>query len=385
MGKSDRDHFKTYTPQNRIKHVILGKYFSAYLTALGPSAQAFHYIDGFAGGGLYEDRYEGSPLIALTLLGTQERPCSASFVEEDQKLFPKLREAVEHHAVISKLFDAPFLRQGRFQDYVGAIVSRPVYATYSRVATFAFVDPCGVKGVRMSDLAQVLSRKYGECLLFWNYDGINRWLGGVRAGTHDVEGLIELFGSELAVNEVLEYFDPDGASAEKEKSILSLYLDALRTYGKPYVLPFRVEAKDRDRTSHYLIHCSGHPLAFRIMKDVMGSASTSTSEAGTFEFLSAFETGSLFAPIEDEARNSILKELQAGPRRVGFFTKGWIERPGDYFREQDYRQILLSLEEAGHIEVLDKDGANPAPRNKRRKGQGGKPTLAEGYFLRKRT
>jgi three-Cys-motif partner protein len=382
VSKGDRDHFNQYTPQNRIKHTILSKYFSAYMKALDRNAQAFHYIDGFAGGGLYENRYDGSPLIALDLLGTQTRPCSASFIEEDAELFPKLEQAIAQHPGVTehKLFDAPLVKQGEFKDWVASTMARPIYSRFSKVATFAFVDPCGVRGVRMCDLSLLLSRQYSECLLFWNYDGINRWLGGVAKAEHPRSGLDELFGSTHLVDEALQCLSRSVSSAEKEQKILGIFIGALRHSGKEFVLPFRVQAKEKDRTSHYLIHCSGHPLAFKIMKDVMGGAGTST-EAGSFEFSSAAETASLFSPLADQARDSILGHLARGPARVSLFTEEWILRPDDFFRDRDYRGILLELEAAGSVEILDKFGRNVVPATNRPKRQG-RATLGPDYFVR---
>lgn len=51
MPTIGRGHFDTYTAQNRVKHAILSKYFGAYLQALSRAADAFHYIDAFAGPG----------------------------------------------------------------------------------------------------------------------------------------------------------------------------------------------------------------------------------------------------------------------------------------------------------------------------------------------
>lgn len=384
MSKSDRDHFDQYTPQNRIKHTILSKYFSAYMEALGGNAQAIHYIDGFAGGGLYENRYRGSPLIALELLATQSMPCSASFIEEDPQLFPKLEQAISQHPSVTghKLFDEPFIKQGEFKDWVESTLKRPIYSRFSKVATFAFVDPCGVRGVRMSDLSLLLSRQYSECLLFWNYDGINRWLGGVAKREHPRSGLDELFGDPDLVDEALLHFDRSASSAEKEQKILRLFIGGLKKSGKQFVLPFRVEAKDKDRTSHYLIHCSGHPLAFKIMKDVMGGAGTGT-ETGAFEFSSAAETAALFSPLADQARDNILKQLARGPLRVSVFTKEWILRPDDFFRDKDYRGILLELEAAGLVEVLDKSGKSVVAASRRPQRQG-KPTLGPDYLVRRK-
>jgi three-Cys-motif partner protein len=380
VGNSDREHFDEYTPQNRIKHAILGKYFSAYLSALGSFADAFHYIDGFAGAGKYEQEHHGSPLIALTLLSKQARPASASFIEKDAQLFSQLREAVNNHPATSKLLDPPLIEQGAFSEWIGAVLARPIHGRFRRVATFAFVDPCGVQGLRMQDLRAVLSRQCGECLVFWNYDGINRWLGGVRKGEHPRAGLVDLFGSDALVDEALRLFD--GPRPDKEKGILELFMRALNNAGTTHVLPFRVTAKERDRTSHYLLHCSGHGLAFKIMKEVM--ASTTTSDDGEFEFSTALESGSLFSPVLDAARNEVLSTLARGPTQVRIFTEEWVMRPRDYLLPKDYRDLLLALELEGKIEVLDKHAAKVVTVDKRRKYQG-KPTLGADYFVRLRS
>lgn len=379
MGNSDREHFSEYTPQNRIKHAILGKYFSAYLSALGRFADAFHYIDGFAGAGTYEEQYYGSPLIALTLLSMQQRPASASFIEKDAELFTRLREAINSHPAATKLLDAPLIEHGAFSDWIAAVLARPIYNQYKKVATFAFVDPCGVSGLRMQDLTAVLSRPYGECLVFWNYDGINRWLGGVRKEEHPRAGLVDLFGSGALVDEALSLFD--GIGIEKENGTLELFIRALNEAGATHILPFRVTAKGKNRTSHYLLHCSSHGLAFKIMKEVM--ASTTTAGDGEFEFSTALESGSLFSPVLDAARHGVLSALAGGPASVRLFTEQWVMRPRDYLRERDYRELLLSLEQEGKIEVLDKSAANVVPVNKRPKRHG-KPTLGPDYFVRLR-
>jgi three-Cys-motif partner protein len=381
LTKSDREHFRIYTAQNEIKHLILGKYLSAYVRALGRAAPAFHYIDGFAGCGLYADRHHGSPLIALSLLADQSRPFSVSFVEADPELFQRLSEEIATRDALPNLYDPPLLRHGQFHQFVDEILSRPIYTRFRNPATFAFIDPCGVQGVRMEDISRILAKPYGECLLFWNYDGINRWLGGVLKGEHDRAGLEALFGGDEFVDEALTYASVSTKPGLKEQNILELFMRALRSRGPRFVLPFRVQARDSDRTSHYLIHCSSNSLPFTIMKDVMGGAHTG-EDSGAYEFSSAAETGLLFHPIEDGARTRILEHLGHGACKVETFTKRWICEPDDYFRGSDYKRILLELEAEGRIEVLDKQGEKPMPRTKRRIGVGGKPTLGDDYFVR---
>lgn len=382
MAKDDRDHFREYTPQNRIKHEILAKYFGAYMIALGRRAGAFHYVDGFAGPGVYEERHRGSPFIALALLASQMQPFSVSFIEKDHELFVALHDAMSKQARPPNLFEEPFLRQGEFKDYVGDILSRRIYREYQNVATFAFVDPCGVQGVRMCDLAALLGQQYGECLLFWNYDGLNRWLGGVAHGTHSIGGIVELFGDEGSANEALRICSAD--RPDKETQLRDLFLTALRQRSNAtHILPFRFEAKSSERTSHYIVHCSRHGLAFKIMKDVMDRASSAEDE-GTFEFLSAGETNyqmGFFRPRFDRARAEILEYLARQNAHVDTFTDEWVRRPGDLLSSNGYKRILLDLEESSQIEIWDAEGTRPMPRENRRK-YFGRPTLGESYLVR---
>ena len=174
--------------------------------------------------------------------------------------------------------------------------------------------------------------------------------------------------------------------AEKERGLLSLMLQVLQAYsGAIYVLPFRFDARDANRTSHYLIHCSRDGLAFKLMKAVMSSL-TSSDEPGRFEFLREEDIASqadLFVPATDAvAAQQILDELRAGPKPVKLFYDDWVRRPGDFFSESDYRRLLLNMEERMLIEVLDSDGTTPLPRNRRRQPKG-QATLAERLWIRR--
>lgn len=381
MSKNDQSHFETYTPQNRIKHEILGKYFSAYMRALGRSANAYHYVDGFAGPGLYEGKIPGSPLIALAILSKQSLPWTVSFVEADGKLFSQLVGAILKHPATEKMFEPPILKKGEFAQFVDGVLSRAIYTKFNKVATFAFIDPCGASGMHMRDVARLMSQDYGECLLFWNYDGINRWLGGVAAGSHDISGVVDLFGNEALVRTALQICEQ--APPDKERRIRDIFIKAVTDYsGAGFVLPFRFQAKGAEKTSHYLVHCSGHSLAFKIMKDVMDGASS--SDEGTFEFLSDADTNyqlGIFRPHIDSTRAEILNRLKHGITAVRVFTDEWVRRPHDLISSNGYKRILLDLEEHGEIEVLDKTGTEKKPRDKRRKHEG-TPTLGADCMLR---
>jgi three-Cys-motif partner protein len=381
------DHFKQYTPQNRVKHAILTAYFQAYLRALNRVADAFHYVDAFAGPGTYAGSETGSPLAAVALLANQSKPASASFVESDRKIAESLRAALAESPEVSNLFDTPLVENEEFSNCSDRIFSRPIYSKHGRVATFAFVDPCGVVGLRMQDLAKILKLPFGECLVFWNYDGLNRWLGGVGAGTHERKKLDDFFGDDATASRALN-FRESSRGEPKEQFLRNLYIQAVREHaGAEFCLPFRFQSPEGERTSHYLIHLSRHHLAFKIMKEVMHRVASPNTDAGVFEFVPPSELGnqtSVFSPNIDGARAEIMKELKNGDRAVSLFADEWVRRPHDFLIAEDYKMILLEMEAEGAIEVIDEKTRLPKPADKRtRAGKvtlGDTKTIAGGYL-----
>lgn len=387
VAKSNDEHFAGYTPNTRIKHEILRRYLKVYLTALSGSATAFHYIDGFAGRGKYGGNAPGSPLLALELLGEQSLPFFTSFVEVQPSDADDLREAVATLEPRGRQVEPPLVLTGEFADHIEGVLTRPGPLRFGKTATFAFVDPCRVKGVRVADIRLILAKPFGECLIFWNYDGVNRWLGAVVAGESSGEALKDLFGDTIVLQQALDVTQAANDSSEKESELLKLFIGALKSHsGATHVLPFRFDARDRARTSHYLVHCSRNGLAFALMKEVMSSVS-STGEPGNFEFLGESDIGlqaDMFRPGADElATQQILAALGSRSLPISVFCKQWVRRPDDFFSERQYKRLLLALEEKGQIEVLESDGETPMPRYRRPKRHG-QPTLGDRYWVRLR-
>lgn len=385
MPSKDSTHFDQYTEQNRVKHDLLSKYFSAYLKALSRHANAFHYIDGFAGRGGYENDARGSPLIALDLLLAQSKPSAISLVESNTKYFNELLASISTHPRIGALVEPPVILRGELQDHMETILTQPVYQSHRPVATFAFIDPCGLKGIRLQDIVAILRLQFGECLIFWNYDGLNRWIGGVARESHSIERLQPVFGSLEAVHLALEIVQSTRSPSEKERELRDMFMESIRKQsGAKFILPFRFQARDSNRTSHYLIHCSQHALGFKIMKEIMGSTASSAGDFDTFELLGESDVSeqlSMFLPIADEkARQAILTRLSAGPAAVSEFTKKWVERPTDYLSAKDYKRILVDLEQSGDLVVLHPDGDLPKPSKQRMRS--GKVTLSDSLMVR---
>ncbi len=386
-AKTPEAHFADYPANTRIKHEILRRYLGAYLTALSRTADAVHYIDGFAGRGQYAGEAPGSPILALSLLGKQLLPYCASFVEADRIEADDLRKAIAALPPRGRQLEAPRILTGEFSDHIDAVLARPSLRPFRKIATFAFVDPCRAKGVRVRDIGKILAAPFGESLIFWNYDGVNRWLGAVSSREAYDSGLKDLFGDTIVLTKAIHLSEAATDPKAREQGLLRLFLEALQTHsGATHLLPFRFDARDASRTSHYLIHCSCHGLAFKLMKAVMSSLSVS-GEPGKFEFLRDSDIGrqaDLFRPVaEDVAAALVLEAIENGPRPVRLFCDEWVRRPEDFFSEADYRRLLLSLEERKLIEVLDATGKLPQPREQRRRNKG-EPTLAGRLWIRRR-
>jgi len=387
MPKHDDTHFNKYTEENEAKHKILADYLPAYFNALKKNVTAFHYIDGFAGRGAYEENIPGSPILVLDKIANADLlpRTSVSLVEEKQDYFEELQDVVQNNQHTQQLLDPPFIQQGRFSDFVDGILARPIYNKPGNIATFAFVDPCGVDGVRMRDMMRILSREFSELLLFFNYDGVNRLIGGAEKGTHDSRILAELYGSEDAVKALLAQLATRRKPEDREKVIRRQLITQLIANGARYVLPFRFPSKTGARTSHYLVHCCNHCLGFKLMKHVMWSTGkTSDEDYGRLDFVTASIAGGqldLLRPDIDVKKKQILEDLLINRYRVGDYIKEQICQPSVVFSEQVYKKILVELEAAGELVVYDKENAKPVLQEKRRKING-RPTLGDPYWLR---
>ncbi len=386
MPTHDKTHFDQYTEENEVKHKILGDYLPAYLTALKNKVTAFHYIDGFAGRGAYEDSIPGSPILVLEKIAEANLlpRTSLSLVEKSQDYFEELQEAVGNHEHTQQLLDVPFIRQGTFANYVDEILGRPIYNNPGKIATFAFIDPCGVDGVRMQDMMRILNSDFGELLLFFNYDAVNRIIGGVEKGTHDLRIPAELFGSEEVVKVLLQQLANISKPDEREKIIWGHFIAQLISHSARYVLPFCFPAKASTRSSHYLVHCCNHRLGFKFMKHVMwGAGKASDEDWGRLNFVPANLAGGqldLLRPDIDEKKRQILEDLSIRQYRVGDYIGEQVYRPSDVFSVQVYKKMLMELEREGEVVVYDKENVKPILQEKRMRK--GKPTLGDPCWLR---
>ncbi len=383
MSEADAVHFEKYSAQNRAKHAILDGYLPAYLKALKGTAEAFHYVDGFAGRGSYEGKYLGSPLRALNILQEYQlcNRATVSLVELKKKYISDLESAVIVHPATPRLAFPPLVRRGLFSGHLNEVLTREIYRE-SRCATFAFVDPCGVKGLKMGDIVRLLRLPFGEVLLFFNYSGVIRIIGQARKELNASSALADLLGSTERAARLVSAIGDTSDPVERESLVRGAFAEAVRTdSGAQYLVPFRFESRGSEATTHYLLHCCSHELGFLIMKDVMWDAGRSPGAAfGSLGFQSDRERGKQLALLRfdiAETEERVLSRLSRGSVQVSHFTEVWARRPEDLTPRKAYRQVLLELESKGRIQVYDKANHSPAPASARRAG-----TLGGDYWLR---
>jgi three-Cys-motif partner protein len=387
MAKGDdREHFEDYREQTQVKHGILAAYLPAYFHILKRWSNNLVYIDGFAGPGSYVQtatgkRFDGSPLLALQLIASNEDFCkqvSTIFIESDDVLFDQLKDRVDNFYKEHNNIRKPLYRFGTFSDTLNEILS----GLGGKLApTFLFVDPCGVSGTSFETIRAVMENEKCEAFIFFNIDGVRR-IAGLDALS---PVLVELLGSKKRATAVYENLRTTGRVGEREQIILLEYCKALtEDMGAKYIIPFRVEHEEQRKTSHYLIHATKHPLGFSIMKDVMWRRGHGEDQPGGLELRQKGRTN--FVPLFDtraDIKEEILGALRVGPVRVSVFYQEWTMRPDDMQSRAAYRQALLELENDGTIEVLGKDSKNVISVDARPKRKN-KPTLAEDYYVRLR-
>ena len=235
--------------QTYLKHLFLEQYLETVAYHIGYYHREFAYVDCFAGPWQAADMELGdtSVRIALERLNQVQvglvkhlkRPIiRAIFVEKSQKAFKKLRSMIEQHSgtVRTTAF------QGTFEDNIGNIV-KELGTTFA----FVFVDPTGWTGFAMDSLPPILKRPYGEVVINFMYDFVNRFL------THDTpsneESLDRLFGTRE--------WRTIRTARNRESEMVELYKKQVRsTGGFEYVTSTRILKPLSNRAYFHLVYAT---------------------------------------------------------------------------------------------------------------------------------
>ncbi|MEX2621559.1 MAG: three-Cys-motif partner protein TcmP [Egibacteraceae bacterium] len=257
-------------PQTEAKHRILRGYLDAWYPILGRRRQRLLYFDGLAGSGRYTTGEMGSPLVALdALLNRRDTAdilagCEFRFVfcETKKKHADRLRTRVAAYLdgrlpagarVEWEVINSPFaavaqemIEMLRRQRAVGA-------------PTLALIDPYGVKGIRMDQVAELLS--FDGCELIANFaiQSASRWTD------HDAfeTPLDELLGTP-------EWHEAKQMDTyERRAFLIDLYAEQLRRVAEfKYVQAFRMWSMS-GQPCYDLVYATRHPTGLSKMKEAM--------------------------------------------------------------------------------------------------------------------
>ncbi|MFA5866789.1 MAG: three-Cys-motif partner protein TcmP [Actinomycetota bacterium] len=328
--KKPTEFFKEKRPWSKMKDAILGKYLVPYLAKVKKLGQVIIIIDGFAGCGKYSDGTDGSPLIICKIIQKMQKTgvqAFGVFIEKDDKCFSTLANELKPYVSEEIALPVP----GDFEALTSKISGLPPTSPM-----FIYIDPFGLKGMRMSQLESVLGRavlQSTEVLINFSFQTLLREAKVSPDLVRDVMG-----GDEHEA--VLE--DSSLKLREKEIRVLEIYKDKHRRYFR-YVGSCPILYKE-DKAKYHLVYATNNFEGIKTMNDIMHN------EVNAF-----YSEGKLFPtmPAEEEKDLKVLRtHIVDTVRAAGLITRGQIKEiliPSLFriYHSGDYGRIIETLIDDG--------------------------------------
>lgn len=345
--------FEAQSEQSAVKAHIVSSYFSAWSRVIQKWNTRMAYIDLFCGPGKYENNNLSAPLLIIQ--STLANPLLQNkmyfiFNDNDPANIATLKQSISQMEGSSKL-------RGRIQFYEET-VEQNFYKRLripSNIPVLSFVDPFGYKGLTMDLINRLISNSGSDCIFFFNYNRINMALS---SNTKFDEHLKNLFG-QARTNELkkeLAHRPPQ----QREPLVLNALIEALCENKSNYVLPFKFYGTEQLRTSHFIIFVTKHPVACKIMKQIMYSNSAKDPDGvATFSFQDSrnfgteFEQLSMFDRPLQYLKDDILKKYSGKTALVSDICNAVDCDFSSHFVSKNAKDVLRQLELAGEISVID--------------------------------
>jgi three-Cys-motif partner protein len=257
-------------PHTKVKHEIMRRYLGAWFAILGSWHGRILFIDGFAGPGRYDSGEPGSPIIAMnTLLEHRDKDrlldrCEFVFFfcEPDGRRFPVLQRTITEFAGgrggLPTKVQVEAVDQS-FGDAIDAVLDQLRAQKAALAPTFAFVDPFGIKGIEMRQIAELLSFPRGELLVNLATQSMGRFTNAPEFEQH----MDALFGTD-------EWRAASDLTAPERRTFFrDLYTRQLHDLcGFEHTLDFEMIGSGGQH-SYFLIYATRHPKGLEVMKDAM--------------------------------------------------------------------------------------------------------------------
>ena len=343
--------FADQSEQSAVKAHIVSSYFSAWSRVIQKWNTPMAYIDLFCGPGKYENDKPSAPLLIVQ--NTLANPAllhkmSFVFNDKDSNNTAMLQQSISQLDENAKL-------KGRLQFY-NETVEQDFYSRLNipaNMPVLSFVDPFGYKGLTMNLINRLINNSGSDCIFFFNYNRINMALS---SNTKFDEHLKSLFGDNRTaeLKKQLAHQPPE----RREPIVLNALIDALRENKSNYVLPFKFYSTEMLRTSHFIIFVTKHPLACKIMKQIMYSNSAKDSDGvATFSFEDSrnfgagFEQLTIFDRPIQSLRDDILRKYTGRTVSVGSICNDVDCDFSSHFVSKNVKDVLKELELEGKISV----------------------------------
>lgn len=343
--------FADQSEQSAVKAHIVSSYFSAWSRVIQKWNTPMAYIDLFCGPGKYENDKPSAPLLIVQ--NTLANPAllhkmSFVFNDKDSNNTVMLQQSISQLDENAKL-------KGRIQFY-NETVEQDFYSQLNipaNMPVLSFVDPFGYKGLTMNLINRLINNSGSDCIFFFNYNRINMALS---SNTKFDEHLKSLFGDKRTaeLKKQLAHQPPE----RREPIVLNALIDALRENKSNYVLPFKFYSTEMLRTSHFIIFVTKHPLACKIMKQIMYSNSAKDSDGvATFSFEDSrnfgagFEQLTIFDRPIQSLRDDILRKYTGRTVSVGSICNDVDCDFSSHFVSKNVKDVLKELELEGKISV----------------------------------
>lgn len=273
MSLKDNDERKwEYTQHAKIKHLLLSKYLTTWITILGSNSPLVCYFDGFAGRGNYNDGNYGSPILALEAM-EQVRSTShirglkynCFFIESDLDNFNNLDKVIEQERGRFPSVNSIKCINADFDSYINELLDKYDRENKSLAPSFFFIDPFGYTGLSFYTIQRILRNPGAEVFINFMVRDVNRFL----SLPNQVENMNMLFGGD-SWKELASY-----SGKERQDALRDLYMNNLLESGSAkYVWPFRICEDDRCATLYYLIYATNHFKGLDVMKGIMYNQSS---------------------------------------------------------------------------------------------------------------
>ncbi len=265
---------------SQVKLDILRSYIEAYFSTVAANPKIpvvnIHFVDAFAGGGIFTDPITrgptpGSPFVMLNTVHCAQQTINAGrtsnqleirakyhFADLDRSATEELTRGIRN-SEYAPLLDSGDIRVDRmaFDKYLPHLLNR--IPSHEKTKAIFFLDQCGWN-IATLDHCNAILRHLPKAEIIWNISVES--LAMFANDSPDFRKAIARFGVDLG-----DAFTSQGSFthfSDWRKSLVAVFLDKIRQgCVANYVSPFMVQ---HDGWGYWLLHLSNHPQANNVMK-----------------------------------------------------------------------------------------------------------------------